>query len=282
MSHALPDRLYINLFFRYFYGRFPNLKSPETFDDKLQWYKLYYRNPLMPDLVDKYKVREYVTEKGFGAILNDIYFVSEDVDQLDPASLPGSFILKATHGYNMNIICKDRNSLDWNKCRSQMKKWLKSKHYYEGREWAYKNIRPRIICEKYLENEGYGELIDYKFYCYDGKAVVVWVCTGRFSESGLKYKAFDMSWSHMPVSKGKPSSDLDIEKPDNFAEMQRIACTLSEGFPFIRVDLYSVDNRILFGELTFYPDSGVAPFSPDHYNCYFGDLFRLPERRTTS
>ena len=275
---ALPDRVYINLFYRKYYGSFPNLKNPRTFDEKLQWYKLNYRLPILTHLTDKYHVRDYLANKGFSSILNELYGVYSGVDEIDLSRLPDRFVLKANHGCGMNIVCKNKADLDWDRSRKLMKSWLRTNFYYLGREWAYKNIKPLLICEKYLENEEFGELIDYKFYCYNGKPEVLFVCTGRYSVEGVKYNAYDMDWNRIYAYKGKPGSDLAVEKPANLAAMIDIAGALSQGFPFIRVDLYSVHEKIVFGELTFYPDNGVCPFTPDEYNIFFGDLFVLPER----
>ena len=276
--NILPDKLFINLFYREAYGYFPNLNNPKTFDEKLQWYKLYYRVPLMTTLTDKYEVRLYLEDKGFSGILNELYGVYNSVDKIDFSKLPERFVIKATHGSGMNIICKDKESLNWETSRRLMNKWLKRNWYHFGREWPYKNIRPRLICEKYLENKEFEELIDYKFYCYNNKPEMLFVCTGRFSPGGLKYSAYDMDWNRISVYKGRPSSDIVMEKPDNLQAMITIASELCQGFPFIRVDLYSVKGKILFGELTFYPDSGIVPFTPDKYNYFFGDLFILPDK----
>jgi len=276
--NILPDKLFVNLFYREAYGYFPNLNNPKTFDEKLQWYKLYYRVPLMTTLTDKYEVRRYLEDKGFSGILNELYGVYNSVDKIDFSKLPERFVIKATHGSGMNIICKDKESLNWETSRRLMNKWLKRNWYHFGREWPYKNIRPRLICEKYLENKEFEELIDYKFYCYNNKPEMLFVCTGRFSAGGLKYSAYDMDWNRISVYKGRPSSDIVMEKPDNLQAMITIASELCQGFPFIRVDLYSVKGKIVFGELTFYPDSGIVPFTPDKYNYFFGDLFILPDK----
>src|SRR4030042_2950522 len=275
---VIPDKLFIYLFYWEAYGYFPNLNDPKIFDEKLQWYKLYYRVPLMTTLADKYEVRGYLKDKGFAGILNELYGVYNGVDEIDFAKLPERFVIKATHGSSMNIICKDKKSLDWETCRHVMNNWLKRNYFHLAREWAYQVIKPRLICEKYLENEEFNELIDYKFYCYNNKPEVLFVCTGRFSADGLKYNAYDMDWKGIYTCKGKPSSDLSREKPDNLKAMITIASELCQGFPFIRVDLYSVKGKIIFGELTFYPDSGTCAFTPDKYNYFFGDLFILPDK----
>ena len=232
----------------------------------------------MTGLTDKYNVRQYVIQKNLGHILNELYGVYDRAGQINFEALPDAFVLKTTHGSGMNIICKNKRELDREACRLKLNRWLGKNYYDMGREWAYKNIRPKIICEQYLENGEHHELIDYKFYCYSGKPEVVFVCCGRFGPEGVKYDGYDMQWNRIPVYKGKPAAGLNLAKPDNFDEMIDVATRLSEGFPFIRVDLYSVNNRIYFGELTFYPDNGIVPFSPDKYNYFFGNLFVLPEK----
>jgi len=278
ISRFLPDKTFVRLLYLKTHGSFLHLRDPRTFDEKLQWYKLYYRDPLMVTLSDKYEVRKYLDANGQGALLNDLYGVYDRVEEIDLDALPESFVLKATHGSNMNIICRDKGDLDWRRCRTLMADWLRTDYFYSGRQWAYKGIRPRLICEKYLENEEFGELLDYKFYCYGGKPEVLFVCSGRYGSGGVKYNAYDMGWNRIHVFKGKPCSDLDIRKPDNFEAMVAIVRELCGRFPFVRVDLYSISGTPVFGEFTFYPDSGTIPFTPDRFNYFFGDLFILPPK----
>ncbi len=276
LSRALPDKAYVQLLYLKTHGHFLHLRRPRTFDEKLQWYKLYYRDPLMTTLSDKYEVRKYLEAKGHGGLLNELYAVYARAEQIDLSALPDSFVLKATHGSNMNIICRDKNDLDPEKCRVLAERWLRANFFHTGRQWAYKNITPRLICEKYLQNDEFNELIDYKFYCYHGKPEVLFVCSGRFAAGGLKYNAYDMNWNRIYAYKGKPGIDLVIEKPGTFDAMIAVAKDLSGDFPFIRVDLYSIRGKIVFGELTFYPDNGAVPFTPDHFNYFFGDMFVMP------
>lgn len=273
----LTDKQFVKRQFREAYGRLPELVNPVTFDDKIQWYKLHYRRPIMTTLADKYGVRQYLIDRQLGHILNELHGVYDSFEEIPFETLPKAFVLKANHGSGWNVICKDKDQLDLRALRDQVKSWKDMSYYQLRREWAYKHIKPRIICERYLENEEFGELIDYKFYCYGGVPEVLWVCCGRFGPDGVKYDAFDMAWNQIPVFKGKPAAGLNLPKPPEFEAMRDIARQLAEGFPFIRVDLYCVQGRIYFGELTFYPDSGMVPFTPDHYNRVFGDFFKLPE-----
>ena len=259
-------------------GRPLDLDHPQTFNEKIQWYKLYYRNPIMPLVSDKYRVREHLDQIGLSHLLNELYGVYDRADQINFDALPAAFVLKATHGSGMNIICRDKTALDREACRRTLARWLKTDYYRPGREWGYKDIRPRIVCEKYLENEDRGELLDYKFYCFSGKPHTVFVCCERFSPDGVKHQCFDTAWQPLPVLKGRIRSRLDLPRPRQFDEMLTIARKLSAGFPYIRVDLYLVQNRIIFGELTFYPDCGRIPFTPPEYNQIYGDLFVLPPK----
>lgn len=274
--NILPDKAYISLLYYYSYGKLPNLLNPTTFDEKLQWYKLYYRKDEMAILADKFAVRQYISKMGLSHILNELYFVKDRLSEADLSELPEKYVIKATHGCGMNIIQNGHNNLDVKSIVKRMNKWLKKNYFYHGRGWAYKNIKPMVIAEKFLTNKEFNELIDYKFYCYSGKPTVVFACSGRFSEKGVGYNAYDMDWNQIHINKGKPGVDIDFQMPENFDEMKECARILSGNYPFIRVDLYSIEGKTIFGELTFYPDSGIIPFSPDEYNYYFGDLFKLP------
>jgi len=278
LASLRSDRAVVERQFRRAYGRPLDLGHPVTFDEKLQWYKLYYRRRIMGQLADKYAVRRYVADKGHGHILNELYGVYRHAEDVPFDALPDSFVLKATHGSGFTIICRDKAALDAKAARAKLRRWLATDYYLFGREWAYRDVPRAIVCERYLENEERGELVDYKFYCYGGVPQVVFACSGRFSPGGLRYDAFDMGWNLIPAWKGKPGTGLGLPPPPGFEAMKAIARDLSHGFPFLRVDLYSIEGRAVFGELTFYPDSGLVPFTPVHYNRFFGDLLLLPER----
>lgn len=274
IKRIIPGWLYVRLMYYASYGKFPDLKNPVTFDEKLQWYKIHYNNPLMTVMSDKAKVREYVKSLGYEDILNKVYFIKDRLAVEDFENLPAEYVIKATHGSDMNIICNGESCINPESAVKIMDRWLAIDRYSHTREWAYKNILPAVICEKYLENKEHGELIDYKFYCYDGKPEVMFVCSGRYSNRGVRYNAYDMNWNRIYVTKGKSNLDFEFEKPYTFNEMIKTATDLCKGFPFVRVDLYSVEGKVYFSEFTFYPDSGLIPFSPDEYNKFFGDFFK--------
>jgi hypothetical protein len=281
LARILPDAAYLRLLYLKSHGRWPDLRRPRTFDEKMQWYKLHCRDPRMTVLSDKHAVRGWLQAAGHGRLLNDLLGVYDRPEEIDPAALPERFVIKATHGSDMNLICRDKGALDWDAARSAMRRWLRRDYYDSGRQWCYKGIPRRLICERYLENAEHGELLDYKFYCYGGRPDTVWVCSGRHS-GRLGYNVYDMEWNRIPVFKGKPGSGLDIRRPDGFAAMVETARALCGDFPFVRVDLYWVEGRMIFGEFTFYPDSGIVPFSPDCFNVAFGDLMVLPAARRES
>ncbi|MCX6896546.1 MAG: ATP-grasp fold amidoligase family protein [Verrucomicrobia bacterium] len=272
------DRQFIELNFRDEAGNPPDLDNPRTFNEKLQWYKLHYRNPLMQQATDKCAARDFVTQRGLGHILNNLLGVYDRADQIDFAALPAAFVLKVTHGSGMNIICPDKAALDQPACRQQLDRWLQTDFYRPGREWSYKNIPRKIVCEQYLKNEEYGELIDYKFYCFGGQPHIIFVCSERFSADGVKHQCFDPDWQALPVLKGRPGPARLIPRPREFAELLAVTKTLAAGFPFVRVDLYLVESRVVFGEMTFYPESGRNSFTPPEYNQIYGDLFVLPPK----
>ncbi len=206
-----------------------------------------------------------------------MFWVYKNAKEIDFDSLPNQFVIKATHGWKMNIICKDKTSFDPNSASLLLDEWSRINHFDKGREWAYKNIPPRIICEKYLENREQQELLDYKFYCFNGVPHVVFVCEGRFSAEEVRYTAYNMEWEIQDIYKGKPGCKQEFEQPENFNEMIEVATKLSKGFPFVRIDLYSIENKAIFGEFTFYPDSGFVPFTPDKYNYIFGEKFIIDQ-----
>jgi hypothetical protein len=211
----VPDAIFVRAMFYLAYGRLPDLKNPVTFDEKIQWYKLKYRKPILARLSDKVEVREYIKEIGYGHILNDIYFIKDRLDAKDFKNLPEEYVLKANHGCGLNIIKDSNTYINIDEAVKTMNQWLGENYFYHGREWAYKNIKPKVMCERYLENKEYGELIDYKFYCYNGKPEVLFICGGRFSEEGVKYNAYDMDWKRILVTKGKESLDFNFDKPKN-------------------------------------------------------------------
>ena len=261
-------------------GREVELKNPVRFNDKLQWLKLNWYDPIAARCADKYEVREIIKEKIGESYLNELIAVYESVEDIDLDKLPSQFVLKATHGSGCNIICKNKSAMRWNEEFKKMRRWLRKNYYLHNREWIYKNIKPRIICEKYLsEKEDQNSLTDYKFFCFNGEPIYCQVIRDRGKNETIDF--YDTEWNHMPFNglRELPMSTTKYDKPNKYDEMIKLAKILAEGFPFVRVDFYYVNDRIIFGELTFFPLSGMGKFTPDEWDYKLGELLQLPELR---
>lgn len=258
-------------------GRFPDLHHPRLFSEKMQWLKLYYRNQEMEVAADKYGVREYLEKKGYGYLLNDVITVYERMEDFDLDALPEKFVLKASHGSGWNLVVTAKAEVNWFVYRKIMQSWLQHNIFWNGREWHYKHIKPRIICEKYLEDTS-GQLMDYKIFCFNGTPSFIQANKGR----GTKRHAqnfYDQDWKILPFGKDlAPLPEVDIPRPYTLAEMIRLATELSAPFPFVRVDFYEVKRRIIFGELTFFPASGLPDFVPSEYDRIVGNMLQLPDK----
>lgn len=257
-------------------GRALNLKNPRRYTEKLQWYKLHYRNPVMRRCVDKYAVREYVASKGLDDILVALYGKYRSLDEIHWESLPNSFVLKTTNGGGGLdvVLCRDKNDLDV----ERLKKTLVCQRFKPrsgGREWAYYGLEPGIVVEELLINERNPEagVNDYKIFCYNGKPRYIIVDVDRYI--GHKRNFYDENWNRIEGASDCPPAETDVEKPKNFERMMEIAAKLSEDFPYVRVDLYNLEGKIYFGELTFYPWSGYVQFEPDELDFRFGEPFAL-------
>ena len=275
----VPDRTMLKIQYKIKLGRKLNLKSPERFTEKLQWYKINYRNDVLKKCVDKYAVREYVEEKGLSEILVKLYGVYDSIDDVDVSVLPDKFVLKTTNGGGgLNVfICKDRNTFDKSKVRDQIGKLREYRAGDDGREWAYTGVKPKIIIEEYLENSENSEagVNDYKFLCFNGRPEYVIVDVNRFVDHKRNFYGID--WSYKEVSSDHENLGDTLEKPEGYEDMVAVAAKLSEDFPFVRVDLYSVNGKTYFGELTFYPWSGYVQFTPDEFDFELGEKMVLPE-----
>lgn len=255
-------------------GKKVNLQTPETFSEKLQWLKLYNRNPLKELCADKYDVRQYVTDCGYAHLLNEIYGSWDNVDDIKLSELPERFVLKGAHGSGFNLIVKDKKKINWFAWKWVMRSWLWQDIYWSGREWVYKNLKKRIIAEKFLE-DAYGELRDYKFFCFNGKPAFMQLEVGRYSNNNTR-NFYDLSWQLLPFGKELPHNpDIHVEKPAMFDEMVEIAEKLAQPFDFVRVDLYQVYDKIYFGELTFFPAGGAPDFVPSEYDQIVGKMLEL-------
>lgn len=275
----VPDKQMICLQYRMKTGRKLNLRNPKRYTEKLQWYKLYYRDPVMAQCADKWEVRKYVREKGLSEILNDCYGVFDSENEIDFASLPGQFVIKSSNGASgIGIeICTDKSKLNVPKLKKELHRWLKPQKNGGGREWVYYKHKPRLIIEKYLA-PGLGEesLVDYKFFCFHGEPYCLYVMNERFTGEGVRQSILDLSFQAMPYRREKIEPiRTALKKPENFDVMVEMAKILSKDFPYVRVDFYDVDGKIYFGEMTFFPESGYYGFLPDEFDFILGEKLHL-------
>lgn len=281
----IPDKIMLMLQYRIKTGKKLNLKNPKRYTEKIQWYKLYYRSRLMIPCVDKYDVRDYVKNIGLSNILNRCYGVFEEPEEIDFNVLPKSFVIKDTLGGGGNsvILIKDKNLIDYDYVIAQMRSWVKSnplKLPEGGREWPYyKGKKHRIIIEEYIaSNKEKGGLVDYKFLCFYGKTALIYVLSDRTIGNNASCGFFDENFTKLPYTE---SDELpltrEIRKPLNFTELKNVAERLAAPFPCARIDLYNQDDRIRFGEITFYDSSGYMKFEPDVFDYTLGKQFKLPD-----
>lgn len=275
----LPDKIYLSSLFRLSVGYKMDFKNPLTYNQKLQWLKVYNRNPLYTQLVDKYEVKDFVIQKIGQQHVAKTIGVWDNVDQIDFSTLPNQFVLKTTHGGGNTgvVICKDKSSFDIASAKKKLSLSMKQEIYRYNREWPYKNVRKRIIAEEYLEDKQTGELRDYKFFCFDGAVKAMFLATDR-SSGNVKFDYFDENFNHLEIVQQHPMSGLDFKKPVSFDNMKSIAEKLSAGIPHVRVDLYEVNGEVYFGEFTFFHHGGLVPFHPESWDFTWGDWISLPNK----
>jgi hypothetical protein len=268
---VLSDEQFIKKKYKKSFGREIDLNNPRTFTEKIQYLKLYNHPTGLSRLADKYEVRQYVKEQGLEHILNQLYGVYERVEDLKFDQLPDAFVIKMTHGSSWNIICPDKSKLKWDTELSKLHGWQKENFYFHTREWVYKQIRPRIIVEKYLGGDrGAGTpLNDYKIYCFNGKPDFIGVDLDRYTDH--RRNLYDLDWSLLPWQYNFQNTDRIIPKPARLDEMLEIAQKLSRGLIFARIDLYAVQDKIIFGEVTLSPGSGFNKFYPDEFDLRVGE-----------
>lgn len=271
-----PDSLWLRVLYRTKLHRNLNLKNPQKFTEKLQWLKLHDRNPLYSQLVDKYEVKRYVEEKLGGEYLIPTLGVWDHFDEIDFDALPNQFVLKCTHDSGGLCICKDKAMFDKRSAKEKLERSLSNNFYWWTREWPYKNVKPRIIAEKFMIDESGVELKDYKFFCFNGEPHYIQLDFDRFIDH--KRNIFNTKWELQDVEIQFPLDHSRFtERPANLDEMLTVAKKLAGGFPHVRVDLYNIQGSVFFGELTFYHGGGFEEFRPQAWDNVFGDLLKLPE-----
>lgn len=280
LLRKLPDKWYLSLKYYKEFGRFPNWKDPQTFSEKLQWLKLYDRKPEYTMMVDKYAVKKYVAD-----IIGEKYVIPtlglwDRPEDIEWDKLPNQFVLKTTHGGGNEgvAICYNKSTFDRQKAISLLNKDLRTDLYVVWREWPYKNVPKRIVAEKYIEpNPETNDLSDYKFFCFDGKVKGLFVATERQNPNEeVKFDFFDADYNHLPFRQGHDHAKVTPPKPKNFELMKQLAEKLSKGIPHVRVDLYDLGDKVLFGELTFYHFSGLVKFEPEEWDYKIGEWLKLP------
>ena len=256
-----------------------DILSPTTFNEKLQWLKLYDRKPQYTVMVDKYKVREYIADKIGEQYLIPLLGVWDSPDEIDFNVLPNRFAMKCNHNSGLGMcICTDKSKLDIKKVKKGLARGLKQDYYLTGREWPYKDVPRKIVAEQFLKSDE-GGLTDYKIHCFNGVPKFILVCRDRFTDSGLTEDFYNPEWERMNVKRPKiPNAVVPAPKPERLDEMLILAEKLSKDIPFLRVDFYVVEGKIYFSELTFFPASGFNSFEPEEWDRTFGEWIELPNQ----
>ncbi len=274
------DKLFLQLKFRLLMGKKLDLKNPKTFNEKLQWLKLYNRRPEYTMMVDKYAVKQYIANKIGEQYVIPTLGVWNSVESIEWDSLPNQFVLKTTHGGGGCgvVICKDKSTFDKEAAKIKLQKSLDSDIYVSYREWPYKGVPKRIIAERYMTNGG-NELEDYKIHNFNGKPKLILVCKNRFEKSPMVDDFYSTDWQLLDIRRpGHPNSSVPQEAPKELELMLSLAELLSKDIPFLRTDFYTIQGRVYFGELTFFPAAGMSKFDPEEWDEILGDWLLLSER----
>ena len=276
----INDKKYLKTFYKIRMDKELNLDNPKSFNEKLQWLKLYDKNPEYTKLVDKYEVKKIVSEKIGEEYVIPTLGVWDNFDEIDFDKLPNEFVLKCTHDSGSVVICTDKTKLDISSIKEKINECLRKNYYYSGREWPYKNVKPRIIAEKYMRDGENLDLKDYKLMCFNGKVKCSFVCSNRNSKKGLCVNFYDKEWNPLPFIRYYPKNNIEADKPLNYEKMIEFAEILAVQIPFVRVDFYEVQGKIYFGEMTFYPGGGMERFTPEEWDKRLGDMITLPNEKS--
>lgn len=267
------DKEFLSTQFRKKVGYELNIDKPMTFNEKLQWLKLFDRNDKYTTMVDKYSVKKYITEKVGNKYVIPTLGVWGHFDDINFEKLPDRFVLKCTHDSGSTVLVDDKYTFKYEWAKRKLELALSANYYWQGREWPYKNVPRRIIAEKYMASPH--DMVDYKFLCFHGNPKMVFTCTERFDGDGLKVTFFDLNWNRLDFERHYPSSVKEISKPQNLDLMIDLAGKLSEGIPFVRVDFYEIEGQVYFGEMTFFPGGGMEEFRPVEWDYILGGWIKL-------
>ena len=274
----LSDKEFLQMVYPLIMKKSLDLENPKIFNEKLQWLKLFDRRPEYTMMVDKYKVREYIAQNFGEQYLIPLLGVWDSPVEIDFDALPEQFVLKCNHNSGLGMyICKDKTKLNVDKVRKGLWKGLKEDYYLKGREWPYKDVPRKIICEKYMIDQDEADLIDYKIHCFNGIPQFILVCSKRFSKEGLHEDFYTTNWEKMAVKRPNVPITTGIKKPQNLNEMLEISKKIAYNYPFMRIDFYEINGKLYFGEITFYPASGWSKFEPEEYDTIFGNMLTLPK-----
>lgn len=273
-----PDEIFLKIVFYLRMGYKLNLNNPRSYSEKLQWLKLHNRHPEYTQMVDKVAAKEYVASIIGNEYIIPTIAVYDSVEDIIWEDLPAQFVLKCSHDSGGIVICKDKEKLDIEKAKKKLARGLKQSYYHVNREYPYKDVPRKIICEEYREDESGYELKDYKWFCFDGKPQALFIASDRGSQTEeTKFDFFDMDFNHLPFRNGHPNSSHEIKKPIGFEKMKELAAKLSQGIPQVRIDFYDINGHIYFGEITFFHWSGMMPFEPKEWDYTFGEWINLPK-----
>lgn len=274
---GMDDEKFIKKIFRDTLGYELDLENPITYNEKLQWLKLYDHNPEYTVMVDKNAVKGYVANKIGEDYIIPTLGVWNNFDEIDFSKLPNQFVLKCTHDSGGLIICRDKSKLNLKRAKKKINKCLKRDYYKIWREWPYKNVPHQIIAEKYMVDESGYELKDYKFFVMNGIVRALFIASDRQSKSGVCFDFYDREFNHLPIINGHPNAEKFIQKPQNFEKMIELAEIIAKDVPQMRVDFYNINGKIYFGEITFFHFGGIVPFEPAEWDQKFGEWITLPE-----
>lgn len=274
----VDDEIFVRALFQSSLGYELNLANPKTMCEKIQWLKLYNRNPEYIRMVDKYEVKKYIKEKIGEEYIIPLYGVWDSFEEIEFDKLPNQFVLKCTHDSGTFVVVKDKSSLDMENAKVILEKGLRKNYFYENREWPYKNVQPRIIAEKYIDSLGKPESIEYKISCFDGKVGFLTICGGIAHAEYEKRTNdhYDVNFNHMPWWTNYKNAKIPPEKPKQWDKLIELSEILSKDIPYVRVDFYVIDGEIFFGEFTFFTWSGIMKFNPPEWDNILGNYIKLP------
>lgn len=277
-AYLIPDKLHLKCLFRKYMGRKLNLSDPQTFSEKLQWLKLYNRKSEYTIMADKAEVKKYIAEKLGREYIIPTIGIYDSVDDVPFDNLPDRYVIKCTHDSGSTFVCKNKADFDVENVKKKLTERLEKNFYWYAREWVYKDIKPRIIVEEFISDESGECPVDYKFFCFNGKMEFFKVDYNRFAKHVANYYKRDCELANIGEATYPPDPGIKLDVPQNFQKMIELVEKISVDIPFLRVDLYSMDNLIYFGELTFYPAGGLGPFTNDG-DIVLGRLLNLSNNK---